>query len=457
MVNTPRKIGLVHHTSGGNLGDDGTLAAVIYKVKMRWPDAEIVGLGLDREDSIRSLIWPLSHKEAHPSEPPADTPTSLKDKIKATVINNDSLFRLLKAIYTVAIGLQEIPFLVKSFRNLRSIDLLIVNAGGQLAEPAGRPRAFRECGWKFSYTIFRWTLLARLASIESMILNLAVGPLGGLSKMFLKRALSLAKYVSLRDEQSSTIIHDLGFTCATRVHPDSAYGLEVSREMHARISNKDSRIGFAPIFFGQPTPPSKDEDPRFTSFLQQVGSFGAWLIRNNREVALFCTDINIDPPALCRLNATIRTDVDTTICDKSIDRVHQWSTAELLANMSSMDYVITSRFHGVVFAHMLGIPVLAISNHPTVSELMSDLGLSDFCIDISKCDANLLVDRFISLVSHRDEIKSQMATKLTSYRAEISNQFDELFPSEMSSSKTINNGSIRPLIRSGELYVGKQY
>jgi hypothetical protein len=60
------------------------------------------------------------------------------------------------------------------------------------------------------------------------------------------------------------------------------------------------------------------------------------------------------------------------------------------------------------------------------------------------------------LVSHRDEIKSRMAAKLTSYRAEISNQFDELFPSEMGSSKTINNESIKPLIRSGELYVGKQ-
>ena len=145
---------------------------------------------------------------------------------------------------------------------------------------------------------------------------------------------------------------------------------------------------------------------------------------------MFCTDINIDPPALCRLNATIRTDVDATICDRSLDRVHQWSTAELLTNMSSMDYVVTSRFHGVVFAHMLNIPVLAISDHPTVSRLMSDLGLSDYCVDIEKCEVNVLVGRFLSLVSHRDEIKRRMASKLTSYKEEISSQFDELFPSE---------------------------
>ena len=430
MVNARRRIGLVHHTSGGNLGDDGTLAAVIHNIKTRWPEAEIVGLGMVREDHIRPLTWPLSHKDEHPSEHPHDAPTSLKDKIKTAVINNGLLYRWLKAIYMVAIALQEIPFLVKSFRNLRSFDLLIINAGGQLAEPAGRPRAFRECRWKFSYTIFRWVLLARLASIEPMILNLAAGPLAGLSKMFFKRALSLADYVSLREEQSSALILELGFRRATHVLPDSVYGLEISGETGARVCHRGSRIGFAPILFGQPTPPLEDEDPRFTFFLQQVGSFASWLLRNDYGVTMFCTDINIDPPALCRLNATIRTDVDATICDRSLDRVHQWSTAELLANMSSMDYVVTSRFHGVVFAHMLNIPVLAISNHPTVSRLMSDLGLSDYCVDIEKCDVNVLVGRFLSLVSHRDEIKRRMASKLTSYKEEISSQFDELFPSE---------------------------
>jgi len=118
-----------------------------------------------REDPIRPLTWPLSHKDERPIEHPDDAPTSLKDKIKTAVINHGLFYRLLKAIYMVVIALQEIPFLVKSFRNLRSFDLLIINAGGQLAESAGRPRAFRECQWKFSYTIFRWILLARLASI----------------------------------------------------------------------------------------------------------------------------------------------------------------------------------------------------------------------------------------------------------------------------------------------------
>src|SRR6266576_2675224 len=98
MVNVRRRIGLVHHTSGGNLGDDGTLAAVMHNIKTRWPEAEIVGLGMLREDHIPPLTWPLSHKDENPSEHPHDAPTSLKNKIKTAVINNGLLYRWLKAI-----------------------------------------------------------------------------------------------------------------------------------------------------------------------------------------------------------------------------------------------------------------------------------------------------------------------------------------------------------------------
>jgi polysaccharide pyruvyl transferase WcaK-like protein len=54
------------------------------------------------------------------------------------------------------------------------------------------------------------------------------------------------------------------------------------------------------------------------------------------------------------------------------------STHDLLATMSGMDYVITCRFHGVVFAHLLNKPVLAIAHHPKVVDLMTDLELSSY-------------------------------------------------------------------------------
>jgi len=77
---------------------------------------------------------------------------------------------------------------------------------------------------------------------------------------------------------------------------------------------------------------------------------------------------------------------------------------------------------------MLNIPVLAIAHHPKVSTLMSDLGLSKYCVDIRKCDANTLAEAFTSLVNDRDEIKTRMAERLACYKRQSSIQFDELFP-----------------------------
>src|SRR6185295_19668142 len=98
--------------------------------------------------------------------------------------------------------------------------------------------------------------------------------------------------------------------------------------------------------------------------------------------------------------------------------------------MSSMDFVVASRYHAVVFAHMLNIPVLAISPHPKVNALMADMGLSEYCVDVDACDANVLTQKFLCLVNNRENIKRRMSEKLIDYRNKLSSQLDELFPRE---------------------------
>jgi polysaccharide pyruvyl transferase WcaK-like protein len=96
--------------------------------------------------------------------------------------------------------------------------------------------------------------------------------------------------------------------------------------------------------------------------------------------------------------------------------------------MSAMDYVVTCRFHGVVFAHLLNIPVLAISHHPKVAVLMKDIGLSSYCLDIDTFDLDQLIQTFNRLVANVVEVKGIMAERAAHYRGELERQFDFLFP-----------------------------
>ena len=109
--------------------------------------------------------------------------------------------------------------------------------------------------------------------------------------------------------------------------------------------------------------------------------------------------------------------------------------------MSSLDYLVTCRFHGVIFAHMLNKPVLALSHHPKVTKLMSEMGLSNYCLDIHACDFKVLAKAFQTMVSDRDEIKSRMAEKLASNKRELTMQFDALFPREARSQTCVTNRS----------------
>jgi polysaccharide pyruvyl transferase WcaK-like protein len=101
------------------------------------------------------------------------------------------------------------------------------------------------------------------------------------------------------------------------------------------------------------------------------------------------------------------------------------SVRDLLATMLRMDYVVTCRFRGVIFAHLLNKPILAVAHHPKVTELMAGLELSDYCVDIRDFDVSWLTERFSSMVNNAEEMKSRMAASLMKNRKQLRSRFDK--------------------------------
>ena len=68
------KIALLHHTGGGNLGDEASVEAVIRSIRERWPDADIALLSMNPDDTaktygipsypIRRYTWTFGYKSA---------------------------------------------------------------------------------------------------------------------------------------------------------------------------------------------------------------------------------------------------------------------------------------------------------------------------------------------------------------------------------------------------------
>ena len=419
MERAPTKIALLHHTGGGNLGDEASVDVVIRNIRDRWPDAVIALLSMNPDDTariygipsypIRRYTWTLGYKPAA-TEANRGSKCEFRRWLRTT---RTPAIRLPRAV------LRELAFLIASLRIIRPFDLLILSGGGQLTGRSGP--------WGFPYAIFTWFLMAKSVRIRCIVLNVGAGPLTQpLSKFFVTRALSAADYVSFRDEESQALARDIGFTGESHVFPDNVYSLEVSSPSIGCLGGRDQPIvGIAPMPYpADPALGAAEKKAIYEDLIARLAMFASSLVRRSYSLALFGTDIGVDPGSVEDLRTVLRD--RHNIATPPYDPVT--SVHELLSKMSAMDYVVTCRFHGVVFAHLLNKPVLALSPHPKVTNHMNVLGLSRYCVDIRTFDPNLLADAFAALVRDSDNVKSRMAASLDGYKALLKVQFDDLFP-----------------------------
>ena len=433
MQRAPTKIALLHHTGGGNLGDQASVDAVIGNIKRRWPGSVIGLLSMNPSETarihgvpsypLRTYTWELGYL------PPARKSNSAsKLHFMRWLTTRTPVLRLPRAIS------REVAFLIAALRIVRHFDLLIVSGGGQLTGKSGP--------WGFPYSILLWFLMAKFAGRRCMFLNVGAGPLTDpLTKFFVTRTLYAADYVSFRDKPSQALARNIGFAGESQVFPDNVYSLEVctptvvgSRKLEQPI------VGISPLAYPSGSIFSAHEQmTTYAEVISKFAIFASALTRRSYSISLFGTDFGEDP-------ATIE-DLRTTLRDRHNIATPPYESVKLverlLHQMSAMDYIVTCRFHAVVFAHLLNKPVLAISPHPKVTDLMSALGLSKYCVDIQTFDPNVLADTLEALVRERDAIKDNMAANLAGFKSLLKGQLDDLFPANMNHATTFENMSVR--------------
>src|SRR5262249_48060558 len=131
-----------------------------------------------------------------------------------------------------------------------------------------------------------------------------------LSIFFVKQALRRSEYVSFRDDESRVLASKVGFSGEGWVCPDNAYGLEIgtTRGDPIRGGSQPAVVGFAPM-------PYPDLEPRgyradeatiiYEALIRKLAGFAAWLVGQSYALALFGTDIGVDPLAIENLQKAL--------------------------------------------------------------------------------------------------------------------------------------------------------
>ncbi len=414
------RIAVLHHLGAGNLGDEAALESVIKNILKRQPDAQVTAITMNPGDTsmrygihaipIRSYTWAKGSYDTRPGDPQRVKKNGLKGWLAST---RNPLIRIPRVL------LREIAFLVGAFRSVRRFDVITVSGGGQLTGRSGP--------WGFPFGIFVWMSLAKLAGIKRIILNVGAGPLNHpLVKFFSIRALKAANYVSFRDARSQALVVKEGFKGAGCVLADNAYLIDIPQTPKSAVKRENPVVGINPMPypFCDPQEIPSGHQQVYEDYIGKLAAFASALVKSNYSIELFGNDVGVDPRAIEDLHRVLRDRYQIQLPPYRPDR----TLAELLARTGTMDYILTCRFHGVVFAHLLNKPVLAIAHHVKVTTAMAEIGLSEYCFEIATFDPNQLTDAFVSMVSHSVEIKQKMAASLAGYRARLITQYDELFP-----------------------------
>jgi polysaccharide pyruvyl transferase WcaK-like protein len=88
---------------------------------------------------------------------------------------------------------------------------------------------------------------------------------------------------------------------------------------------------------------------------------------------------------------------------------------------------VTSKFHGIIFSHLLTKPVISLSYQRKMDVAMRAVGQGHFSADIDRFDVKWLIETFYLLVDESRSIKSGSAAAVEAYAARLSRQFDSLF------------------------------
>lgn len=404
----PKKISLFGHFGSANLGNEATLLAMVSRLRVVFPDCELCCICTGPERVVA----------AHAIEGVPHTVRSRRIW--------DRRLSLPKRLQMLFLGLgEEVGEYTRAWRILRGTDMFVVPGTGLLTD------AFELSGWG-PYGLFKWTLVARLRRCKVMFISVGAGPVETLEgRLLVKLSLAFADYRSYRDAPSKEVVESLGVRASgDRIYPDLVFALPSPMACAPTIARDRRPTVALGLMAYSPTYSMGDAvDDTYERYVRSLAELADWLLDHEYDIELLVGDAAVDTTTIADLKAALRQ--STRHVD---ERVVHHSTAtpdELLSRLVAVDYVIATRFHNVLMSLLGRRPVVAISFHHKCSSLMSEMGLSNYCIDINEINPDRLIAKFEALVQESDELRCAIRQRVERLRAALDEQYELLFREEL--------------------------
>ncbi|NUL02969.1 polysaccharide pyruvyl transferase family protein [Streptomyces lunaelactis] len=386
---TPVRVGVFGLLGSGNLGNDGSLEAVLGYLRAEHPDAVVDALCGGPEVVAARYGIPATRLHWYRGE--------YRTASRAGAIAAKGLGKLVDAFRTAAWA--------------RRHDVVIVPGMGVLeATLPLRP-------WGFPYSLFLLCATGRLFGTRVALVSVGADAIGNRPTRALVRwSARLATYRSYRDALSRDAMRAMGVdTARDEVYPDLAFALPTPRAGGPSGPPGPVCVGVMDFHGGNDDRARAEEIHR--RYLDGTTRFVRTLVEEGRAVRLLTGD-ECDAPVV----AAILDAVDSPL----VTAAEAASLADLMKETAAADTVVATRYHNLICALKVGTPTLALSYAAKSDALMAEMGLAAYCHPAREVDADRLLERFRALEKHSAELRRTLAERNLAAARQLEHQFTAL-------------------------------
>lgn len=389
----PKRIGLFGLFGCGNLGNDGSLEAMLRFLREAVPGRDLVCICAEPE-IIRGSLGV--------STIPLDWSYSPQGRRRGVAA---SLIHFARKIFDV----------FQTLREMRRIDLIVVPGTGVLDDLGERP-------WGMPYHLLKWCAAARLLGRKVAFVSIGAGPINHpVSRRLMTAAARLAHYRSYRDTISRDYLKSFGLNVdADGVYPDIAFKLPAPAGSDIERDGSSLCIGVGVMSYSGWYNFADSGPSIYAAYIAKMAHFVRWLLDSGYRVRLLTGETS-DRRTVVDILGYLRRDLphldEGGIIHEPANSLH-----DLMSQIAKTDIVVATRFHNVVCALRLNRPTVSIGYAKKNERLLEEMGLGSFSQHVEQLDVNMLVQQFSELVLRRDLYESNIRTMNRVYQDRLRRQ-----------------------------------
>jgi polysaccharide pyruvyl transferase WcaK-like protein len=378
----------------GNLGNDGSLEAMVDFLGGVRPDAELLCI-CDNPDLVAR-----THKIA-------TLPISRSRHLKGFSRKLDRLFMKIPG---------KLVDLAQTFRHIRKADVMIVPGTGILDDFGERP-------YGMPLDVFRWCLAARMAGTRIAFVSIGAGPIGHrLSRWLMAAAARLAHYRSYRDTLSKNFMDGIGFdTGEDFIYPDIVFKLETPpATVPKREGSAGLTVGVGVMSYYGWYAFAEGGNAIFEAYIGKLSQFVIHLLDSGHDVRLLTGELadKTAVDALLEVVGEARPNIpNTRLAGRPLYSLH-----DIMSEISETDFVVATRFHNIVCALRMGRPTISLGYSRKNDVLMAEMGLGTYCQHVEKFDVDTLINQFSRLVADRETCERAIRDRTLEFAQQLEQQ-----------------------------------